>query len=159
MRRILNQSFSEQVDDVLKGIYPKRDMLVVCNHTPHILQKIGLRNLPITMTQKHLYTITNEIGKYDHVNYHNIDISVMKQIPKILENPLYVFKSDTKDDSIVVVTDLIDSQDRPIIVSIKIDGKGQINDIQIDTNVMTSVYGRNNFKKFMQDNILKGNLL
>lgn len=154
-----NNIFSKQVDEVIEGIYPKRDMLIVSENTPKILQEIGLNNLPITMTQKHLYTITNKDGKYNKANYHDIDINVIKQLPQALENPLNILKSSTKDDSIVVITELADKNDNIIVASIKIDGKGQINDIAIDSNVLTSAYGKNNYDRFMQENIKKGNLL
>ena len=121
-----SKSFSQQVDDVLNNKYPKRDMLVVSKNTPKILQDIGLSDLPITMTQKHLYTITHESGKYSDANYHNIDMETIKQIPEALSNPLNVLKSDTKDDSIVVVTELSDKNDDIIVASIKLDGKGTI---------------------------------
>lgn len=151
--------FSKQVDEVLKGTYPKRDMLIVSKNTPQVLQDIGLNNLPITMTQKHLQTIMNSNGDYKGVNYHDLGIDLVKQLPNAISNPLNVLKSNTDSNSIVVITELVDKQDRPVIASIKVDGKGQINDIQIDTNVMTSAYGRNNYDKFMQENIAKGNLL
>lgn len=151
--------FSKQVDEVLKGTYPKRDMLIVSKSTPQILQDIGLNNLPITMTQKHLQTIMNSNGDYKGVNYHDLGIDLVKQLPNAISNPLNILKSNTDSNSIVVITELVDKQDRPVIASIKVDGKGQINDIQIDTNVMTSAYGRNNYDKFMQENIAKGNLL
>lgn len=155
-----NNVFSKQIDEVLNGTYPKRDMLVVSEQTPQILQEIGLQNLPITMTQKHLYTMSHNDGKYKNANYHDIDIDVIKQLPQALANPLNILKSDTKNDSIVVVTELVDKNDNIIVASIKIDGKGQINDVQFDTNVMTSAYGKSgNYDYFMQDNISKGNLL
>lgn len=155
-----NNVFSKQIDEVLNGTYPKRDMLVVSEQTPQILQEIGLQNLPITMTQKHLYTMSHNDGKYKNANYHDIDIDVIKQLPQALANPLNILKSDTKSDSIVVVTELADKNGNIIVASIKIDGKGQINDVQFDTNVMTSAYGKSgNYDYFMQDNISKGNLL
>ena len=151
--------FSKQVDEVVNGTFPERDMLVVSQNTPQVLQNIGLNNLPITMTQKHLNTIMNSSGQYKDANYHDLGIDIVKQLPRTIADPLNVLKSNTKDDSIVVVTDLADNQERPIIASIKIDGKGTVQDVRIDTNVMTSAYGRNNYDQFMQDNIAKGNLL
>ncbi len=154
-----NNIFSQQVDEVLNGTYPKGNMLVVSENTPKILQDIGLKNFPITITQRHLKTVTNPSGNYQGANYHNLGVDLVKQLPDAIANPLNILKSDTKSDSIVVITELADNQDRPIIASIKIDGKGIINDIEIDSNVMTSAYGRNNYDKFMRDNIAKGNLL
>ena len=153
-----SNNFAKQVDAVKNGTFPKRDMLTI-GRTPKILQELGLKDLPITMTQKHLDTIMNESGKYKGANYHGLGENIVKKLPEALNNPLDVLKSSTKDDSIVLTTDLSDKQDRTIIASIKIDGKGDINNIRIDTNVMTSAYGRNNYDKFMQENIRAGNLL
>lgn len=52
-----------------------------------------------------------------------------------------------------------DKKDQPVIASIKVDGKGRISNFTIDTNVMTSSYGRSNYEDFMNRNIAKGNLL
>lgn len=153
-----SNNFSKQIDAVKNGTFPKNDMLVL-GKTPQVLKDIGLPDLPITMTQKHLDTIMNESGKYVGANYHNLGEDIVKQLPEAINNPLDVVKSNTKDDSIVLTTYLADKQDRTIVASIKIDGKGSINDIRIDTNVMTSAYGRNNYDKFMQDNLKNGNLL
>lgn len=155
-----NMSFEEQIKQVMNNAYPKRDMIVVSQNTPKLLQEIGLKNLPITMTQKHLYSITNSTGKYENMNYHDIPIEIIKQIPYALEHPLNILKSNTKNDSIVVVTELADKNDNIIVASIKLDGKGTIQDIRFDTNVMTSAYGKSgNYDYFMKDNIAKGNLL
>ena len=155
----IDNTFATQIDEILNGTFPKRDMLVVSKNTPLILQKIGLKNLPITITQKHFETITKAFGQYKKANYHNLGIDIVKQLPKAIENPLNILKSDTKYSSVVIVTELFDKNDNIIIVSIKIDGKGMVKDIQIDTHVMTSAYGKDNYETFMKNNIVKGNLL
>lgn len=152
------KSFAKQVDAVKNGTFPKRDMLTL-GRTPKVLQELGLKDLPITMTQKHLDTIMNESGKYKGANYHGLGEDIVKKLPEALNNPLDILKSSTKDDSIVLTTDLSDKQDRTIIASIKIDGTGKVNNVDISTNVMTSSYGKDNYDRFMQDNIKAGNLL
>lgn len=144
--------FSRQVDEVVNGTFPKKDMLTISQETPQVLQNLGLQNFPITMTQKHLDTIMNREGKYGGANYHDLGIDIVKQLPRAIAEPLNVLKSSTKDDSIVVVTDLSDKNDNIVIASIAIDGKGKINDITIDSNVMTSAYGKNNYDVWMQKN-------
>lgn len=153
------EKFSNQVDAVLNGTFPKRSMLTLLSHTPKPLIDIGLQDFPITMTQRHLDTIMNETGNDKNANYHGLGVDTVKQLPEAISNPLDIVKSNTKDDSIVLTTYLADNQDRTIIASIRIDGKGLVNQVLIDTNVMTSAYGRNNYDKFMQDNIKNGNLL
>jgi len=150
--------FSKQIDEILNGTFPKTDMLVVRESTPQVLQKLGLKNLPITLTQKHLDTIMNDNGKYTGANYHNLGVDIVKQLPETLERPLNVVKSSRKDNSIVVITDLSDKNDNIVIVSIVIDGTGKINDIKIDSNVMTSAYGKNNYDAWMEKNKKKYHL-
>ena len=152
-------TFYETVDQVLDGTYPKRSMILVLSKTPDILKEIGLDDLPITMTQKHLYTITNKSGKYKAVNYHNLGIDLIKKIPSSLRQPLKILLSNTKADSIVLVTDLIDNENRPVIASIKMNGEGRIGDRFVKTNVLTSVYGRNNYEKFIKGNIENNKIL
>ena len=111
------------------------------------------------MTQKHLNSIMNEKGTDLKANYHNLGEDVVKQLPKAIKQPLNVLKSSTKDDSIVVVTELSDKNDNIVVASIKIDGKGTIQDIRLDTNVMTSAYGKGNYETFMKKEVNNGNLL
>jgi len=153
-----SENFAKQIDAIKSGTFPQKDMLIV-GKTPQVLKDIGLSDLPITITQKHLDTIMNESGKYKNANYHGLGEEIVKQLPEAINNPLDIVKSNTKDDSIVLTTYLADKQNRPVIASIKIDGTGRVNDIMIDTNVMTSAYGRNNYDKFMRDNIKNDNLL
>ena len=153
------ENFSNQVDAVLDGTFPKNSMLTLLKETPKPLQDIGLPNLPITMTQRHLNTIINESGKDTNANYHGISVEIIKQLPEAINTPLDILQSNTRSDSIVLTTYLADKNDNTIIASIKINGKGTINDIRIDTNVMTSAYGKDNYEKFMERNIQNGNLL
>lgn len=153
------EKFSRQIDDVKKGTFPKRGMLTLLSNTPKVLQDIGLNNYPITMTQKHLDTIMNAEGKYKNANYHNLGEDIVKQLPEAISNPLDIVQSNTDKNSIVLTTYLADKNNNTVVASVKIDGKGFVNDIVIDTNVMTSAYGRKNYDKFMRDNINKGNLL
>ena len=57
-----SENFGKQVDAVKNGTFPERDMLVV-GKTPQVLKDLGLPDLPITMTQKHLKSIMNETRK------------------------------------------------------------------------------------------------
>lgn len=156
--KIDSENFSKQVDKVIKGTFPQKDMLTL-GKTPQVLKEIGLPDLPITMTQKHLDTIMNESGKYKNANYHGLGEDIVKQLPEAINNPLDIVKSNTKDNSIVLTTHLADKNDNTVIASIKIDGKGKVNDIIIDTNVMTSAYGKSNYDSFMKKNLNNGNLL
>ena len=154
-----SENFAKQVDGITKGKLPKKNMLTLLRQTPKALQDIGLPNYPITMTSKHLDTIMNESGNFKGSNYHNLGEDIVKQLPEAIANPLDIVKSNTKDDSVVLTTYLADKNDNTVVASIKIDGKGFVNDIIIDTNVMTSAYGKDNYESFMDRNLKEDNLL
>lgn len=153
------KNFSSQVDAVLNNTFPKRSMLTLLSHTPKALKDIGLPDFPITLTQRHLYTIMNETGNDKNANYHGLGVDTIKQLPEAINTPLDIVKSNTNNDSIVLTTYLADNQDRTIIASIRINGKGLVNQILIDSNVMTSAYGRNNYEAWMNKNLEEGKLL
>ena len=140
-----SKNFAKQIDEVKNGVFPKNNTLVLLKNTPKVLKDIGLNDLPITMTQKHLETISQDKGRYKNANYHNLGIDVVKQLPEAIANPLNIYKSSTKDDSIVLVTHLSDKKGNIVLASIKVDGKGTINGIIVDANHMTSAYGKDNY--------------
>lgn len=152
----VNNIFSNQVDEVLKGTFDKNNHMTVLEHTPEVLQKLGIQDYPITLTASKLDRIMNESGSQKG-EYHNLGVDTVKKLPQALQNPLDIVKSH--NNSYVLTTDLSDNQNRQVIASIKIDGKGYINNIEIDTNVMTSAYGRNNYDSWMKRHQDKGEIV
>ena len=154
----VKQSFSEQVDSYINNTFPSNQLLNL-GDTPKLLQNIGLKNNPITMTQKALKHIITESQNDDHM--HGIDINIVKSLPEAISRPLNVLysNSSTKGDSIVVITDLADNLERPIIASILIDDKGRIGNVDFFTNNLTSAYGKSDYESYMEREINKGNLL
>lgn len=150
-------SFGKQVDDVLNGADTISTHLMVCT-TPYLLREVGLPDLPILMTAKHLKSITQESGK-DNMNYHNLDIEVVKKLPELISDPVMIMDSLTREDSIVVVTSSTDSKGSPVIGAIMFDGRGNYNDVEIEANILTSVYGKDNFNSFLKRNINENNIL
>lgn len=148
--------FSRQLDELLAGTFNKNNHLTVLQHTPNILQELGVKDYPITLTTNKLDRILNASGNQKG-EYHNLGLELVKQLPEALQRPLDIIKSH--NNSYVLTTDLIDNQNRQIIASIKIDGKGYINDIKVDTNVMTSAYGRNNYDNWMNKHQKEGNIV
>lgn len=147
--------FSKQVDEVLNGTFNKQNHLTVLEHTPEVLQKLGFKDFPITLTVNKLERIMNNSGKQSG-EYHGLG-ELVKKLPQAIQNPLDIIES--YNNSYVLTTDLSDKQDRSIIISLKVDGKGYINDIKIDTNVMTSAYGRNNYDSWMEKNQREGKIV
>lgn len=136
-------SFSEQVDASLNGTLPFYTSLKVCD-TPQILLDVGCKQLPMLYTQKHL---KDAISPKDNKNIHKhgLDIEQIKQLPDLLQNPMMVYDSLSRDDSIVLVTTEYDNDNLPIIATVKPNGNGRYDVDTIDTNFITSVHGRDNF--------------
>ncbi len=153
-----NVPFAEQVDKVLSGADTTNSHLEVLSTTPQILQDVGIPNLPILMTAKHLKTITQDEGDGGE-NYHGLEAETVKQLPGLLAEPVMIMDSLTRDDSIVVVTKSIDKENRPVIGAIKLNGFGRRNNQVIDANILTSAYGKDNFQAFIERNIEQGNVL
>ena len=149
--------FSEEVDAVLSGADTTSTHLKVMN-TPKILRDVGLKDLPILMTAKHLKSITSASGP-ERVNYHGLSVRTVKRLPELLSDPVMILDSMTRDDSVVVLTEVKDKENRPIIAAVKVDGKGYLNDVEIEANILTSTYGKDNFNDFMKRNVDGGTVL
>lgn len=150
------RTFAEQVDDVLSGKVDRYSDLKVCD-TPQILLDVGCRQLPMMYTRKHLREALKP--KNSHTHAHGLDIEQIKMLPELLVDPVMIYDSLTHNDSIIVVTSEIDKDNNPIIASIKPDGKGKYELQRMDSNFITSVYGRENFEKHINRVIAANNLL
>ena len=150
------KTFAEQVDDVLNGKFPVYSNLKVCN-TPQILLKVGCDSLPMLYTQKHLKDAIAPMDSKEHK--HGLGIEQIKKLPQLLEKPAIIFDSPVREDSLIAVTTEFDSNDNPVMVSIKLNGQGRYELTNVESNFITSVYGRNNFGAYFQKIIESNNLL
>ena len=142
-----DRDFASQVDAVLSGADTNSSHLKVMD-TPSLLQQAGLPNLPILMTAKHLKSITSTEGK-GKVNYHGLDVEMVKKLPEYISDPVMIADSFTRSDSVVIITEVVDSDNRPVIAAIMLNGEGRLGKKHINANIMTSAYGRNNFQSFL----------
>ena len=144
-------SFAAQVDAVLSGADTNSTHLKVMN-TPLLLRQVGAENLPILITARHLKTIVQESGT-EKTNYHGLGADLIKQLPELLSDPVMIMDSLTRDDSVVVVTNATDLEKCPVIAAIKLDGYGSLNSDYVAANIITSVYGKENFNSFISRNV------
>lgn len=150
------KTFAEQVDEVLAGISNQYNALKVCD-TPDILIQVGCEQLPILYTQSHLKEAIKP--KNGHTHAHGLEIEQIKRIPVLLEEPVMIMDSVSRNDSIVVVTSEVDRDNCPVIVSIHPNGRGNYEMENVDSNFITSIYGRENFGSFLERVVQTNNLL
>ena len=138
------KTFAEQVDDSLNGKIPFYSALKVCD-TPDILLQVGCEQLPMLYTQKHLKdAITRKNDTNIHT--HGLSVNIIKNLPNLINEPIIMYDSLSRNDSIVTVTNKQDLDNLPIVVTIKPNGRGRYELETVNTNFITSVHGRNNLE-------------
>lgn len=151
------KTFAEQVDDVISGKIDRfSGNLKVCN-TPQILLDVGCSQLPMFYTRNHLKKAILPKDRKKH--QHGLTVEQIKKIPDELISPAIIMDSLTQNDSIIVVLSDIDSENNPVIASIKPNGQGFYELEMQESNFITSIYGRENFKEFINRAINNNKIL
>lgn len=120
--------------------------LKVCD-TPQILIDVGCQQLPIFYTQRHLRDALKAKGNIgESIHHHGLTTEQIKNIPIELQNPVMVYDSLSRNDSIVVVTSERDKDNSPIIAVLRPNGSAKYNLEVVDSNFLLSVHGRENFQ-------------
>ena len=140
------KSFAEQVDDVLAGKANRYNDLKVCD-TPQILLDVGCEQLPMFYTKRHLHDALKPKGNTgESIHYHGLNAEQIKKMPMLLENPVIIYDSLSRNDSIIIVTSELDNEKMPIIAAIKPNGKAKYDLELVESNFVMSFHGRNNFE-------------
>lgn len=114
-------------------------------------------------TQQHLKdAMLPKNPKNSH--HHGLDIDMIKSIPEKLAEPAIIFDSISPhkkgNGSIIAVLDMYDSDNAPIIVSISPNGSGIYQLERVDSNFITSIYGKDNgFENYISKAAENGNIL
>ena len=157
-----DMSFSEQVDNALNGKMSAYENLKVCD-TPQILIDAGCRPLPMLYTQQHLRdAIKPKSDTNSHL--HGLTIEQIKEIPSLLEKPAILFDSispiQNGNNSIIAVLNKTDNDNAPIVVSIKPNGTGVYQLERVESNFITSIYGKDKgFNNYIERAAKSGNIL
>lgn len=152
--------FGNSVDRVLHPLEkapPRREAVLVCT-TPEILREAGLKDLPMHITQKHIVDCLHE-KTYNNDHYHGLSVQELKRLPEALESPVILAESLTKDDSLVAVLDYREQDGNPVIVAVRPNGNAMYELRKVDSNFITSMYGKDNFSEFCQRILDQGKLL
>ena len=134
-----SKPFSDQVDDWIAGKFPKKDTLVV-GPTPQVFLDIGFNKLPVTINQTHVDYAVNGTKNADHY----MGANMLKQLPDALEHPVAVISSETASGTSVVALLPFTVNGGTVVAPVYVDGFGIQNSLVIDSNAVTSIYGRKN---------------
>ena len=153
-------NFGNSVDRVLHPLErasPRREAVLVCT-TPGILREVGLKDLPMHITQKHILDCLHE-KTINNNHYHGLSVQELKRLPEALESPIILAESLTKENSLVAVLNYREQDGNPVIVAVRPNGNAIYGLRRVDSNFITSTYGKDNFSEFYQRILDQGKLL
>lgn len=153
-----SSEFAKAVDNVVNGDIPKGRISM--GTTPAVLKMLGVPDTEIRITGGIIQKVMGEHlgiekGNYSHI--HNLTPEALKQLPKQMNNPVAVFKSSTRNNAYVVLTELNETdsktgKQKPVVSALHINiGKGDVEVIDV-----RSVYGRgdNQLSTAFRDDLL-----
>ena len=138
--------FGQEVDLAACGTYSPYDALKVCD-TPEIFLKTGFEQRPMLYTQKHLFQALTPKSDYNP-HRHGFSIAQVKRFPELLASPVVLANSPNRDDVLLAILLATDAYDTPLIAGIKPDGTGNYGEREVETNMVLSVYSRQNFIRY-----------
>jgi hypothetical protein len=147
-----NRPFAEQFADYKAGKMRPTDLFYL-NNTSEYLQAAGLANEPIVMAQ----SVVTKAQRKATVDIHGHELSddVILKLPEMIEKPVLLLKSDTVPNSSVVVTAVSDSSGNPVVVALHL---SRNNGFDVVTRI-ASLYGKENSRNFIADQLIRGNLI
>lgn len=173
LQKVIDDQSDKPIEDRVEDVLTNKnfsDSHIYLNDTPQVLQDLGLRNLPMLMTSKHVYKAIrteqeaqNE-GRFvqkDKGHYHELGKQKFLDVVNALENPELIYKadSDPNDLRIIAVVGLKDDKNRQIMVAIQPEGNGNYNKVSVDSNVALSMFGRKNLPTKISDAQNDGRIL
>lgn len=130
------KKWSRIIDNI--SSYKRSDLIRVMD-TPAVLQLVGVKDLPIKMYVSKYFDMKTGAGKN---NQHKIVTNKMwKQLPSALVDPIAIFPSKTVNGSIVVMTEITDSNKKQSIVALELSASVANN---ITINRIKSFYPKDN---------------
>ena len=146
-----SKPFAEQVDDWMAGQTPQYDTLLI-GRTPLLYRQIGLSDVPMTIDQTHLDYMVNGTKNEDH----HLGVALVRQLPELLEHPVAVIESATRQDDSVLAIVKGKVNGKQMVAAVRIGGNGVQNGAQIDSNHIVSAQGRGNaVTKLLNDALQK----
>ena len=126
----VNQRFNEELKRYKNGEMNKNEMLHL--GSPHGVMRSFLPDLPIVMRPR----ILNKASSTKH----NVDISVLENLPFQVSHPIFVFKR--KDNALGVLTEIKDRDGLNVCVAIELNKIIQNGGELLEVNDIRSIHGR-----------------
>ena len=130
------KKWSRIIDNI--SSYKRSDLISVMD-TPAVLQLVGVKDLPIKMYVSKYFDMKTGAGKNNQ--HKTVTNKMWKQLPSALVDPIAIFPSKTVNGSIVVMTEITDSNKKQSIVALELSDSVANN---ITINRIKSFYPKDN---------------
>ncbi|AZS49666.1 hypothetical protein DM558_02215 [Entomomonas moraniae] len=142
------EHYRAMLDNAVNSLV-SRDITLDLGNTPAVLQAVGAPKLTLKITRDVVRKATNGAK-------HDVSMDTIKNLPELLSDPVAVFKSNTEENSIVVLIDAVDGSNRSVIAAIHLDYAEKRN---IQINKIASVYGKDSIDGFVKREVKNDRLL
>ncbi len=143
-------------------------MVKLTDYTPKQLVTVGVNNLPMMVRKGHLREniLSAEEAKAKGFStkgkhYHGLGIKTYIKAINSINNPIAIYQYTNRgkysSNNFIVLTKIKDKNNNNIIIPIEITRKGQYNNIEIDTHIIKTTYGKNN-KKYFKNKMVSGEI-
>lgn len=144
-------NYLNKLNDFKLGKLQSDELIDVVSETPQIWQDYGVPNAKMSISQDTYKKAGNLPNRFK--KNHNLGDDILKNLPELLQDPQYIFNSNSVNGRYVGILNALDNEGRPVLVAIE-PANGQLK-----VNLLPSLYGRNNFSNFLAKQTKKGNLL
>lgn len=142
---LFESDFETQINGVIAGQYDLQSAMRVRPDTPKLLQKIGLDNLPILYSTRHMLQGLGLAGTHE---FHSIDKRTAASVPESLEHPLFIAEEKnrigTLDFGLSLSDPEVDGSEtlwKPVFLSMQVSGNGIYNKKHIPCNFIKTFFG------------------
>jgi hypothetical protein len=157
IRYSISVDLDKQIDDVLNDTVPKDYTHVYLGETTKALKELGWNDLPMLMTNQHVYSVINgkedKGARYKKIrNYHNLGKEKFMQVLEDIESPWMIIKSNNKENNadLVMVSSVVDKNGNVVIAAVKPNGVGRKKTATLDVNIMLSMYGKESLHNYVE---------
>ena len=130
------KKWSKIIDNI--SSYKRSDLIRIMD-TPAVMQLIGVKNLPIKMYISKYWDMKTGAGKNNQ--HKTVTNKMWKQLPSALVDPIAIFPSKTVNGSIVIMTEITDSNKKQSVVALELSASVANN---ITINRIKSFYPKDN---------------
>lgn len=141
---ITEQQFKQTVKDIAQSKNnDTNNAVLVSEHAPDWMADSGYDDKPVLITKKHIESAMG-LGNAKHL--HNVSENVVSELPSLLKDPIAVL--NYRGNDLLAILKATDKDGNILVAAIKPDGTGTYNNVEIDSNFIKSLYGKDSVVRY-----------